>query len=231
MSALSPIEIASGLVLGNTQPLEPARAADPRAAMERALLAPLRRGPCLVSFSGGRDSSAVLAVATAVARREGLQPPIPATLRFPSAADSAETEWQEGVIAHLGLQRLDSPRDDRRARLRRPGGVGRPRAPRPALAVERAFPRSPLRTGARRLVPDRDRWRRAARVVTVVPRTPRARRQGRPEAARRLRRRVRPRPAAPAPARDAPADARSLPVAPRPRRRAVGTGARERRGS
>ena len=103
MSALSPIEVASGLVLGNTQPLEPVGRADPRAAMERALLAPLQRGPCLVSFSGGRDSSAVLAVATAVARREGLQPPIPATLRFPSAAASAETEWQESVIAHLGL--------------------------------------------------------------------------------------------------------------------------------
>jgi asparagine synthetase B (glutamine-hydrolysing) len=103
VSVLSPIEIASGLVLGNTQPLEPVRGADPRAAMERALLDPLRRGPCVVSFSGGRDSSAVLAVATAVARREGLQPPIPATLRFPNAADSTETEWQETVIAHLGL--------------------------------------------------------------------------------------------------------------------------------
>ena len=104
MSALTPIEIASGLVLGNSQRLEPVRGDDPRTAMERALLAPLQRGPCLVSFSGGRDSSAVLAVATAVARREGLQPPIPATLRFPSAADSAETEWQERMVAHLGLQ-------------------------------------------------------------------------------------------------------------------------------
>ena len=111
MSELTPLEVASGLVLGNeprdrSAPVD----SDPRRAIERALLEPLRRSPCLVSFSGGRDSSAVLAVAIAVARREGLPPPIPATLRFRGAAASAETEWQEQVVAHLGLQdwiRLD----------------------------------------------------------------------------------------------------------------------------
>ena len=85
--------------------------------------------------------------------------------------------------------------------------------------------------GARRLVPDRDRRRRAARLVAVVPRAPRAR------AARSC---PRPRDAfavafALAPprlraARDAPAHARSLPVAPRARRRAAGTEACRRRG-
>jgi asparagine synthase (glutamine-hydrolysing) len=59
--------------------------------------------PCLVSFSGGRDSSAVLAVATHVARREGLSLPVPATLRFPSAPAADETNWQEAVIDHLAL--------------------------------------------------------------------------------------------------------------------------------
>lgn len=105
MSELTPLELASGLVLGNEPqdrraPLD----SDPRSAMERALLKPLRRSPCLVSFSGGRDSSAVLAVATAVARREGLPLPIPATLRFGDAAASVETQWQEQVVAHLGLE-------------------------------------------------------------------------------------------------------------------------------
>ncbi len=104
MSTLTPLEVASSLVLGNVEldrrpPLDP----NPRAAMERALLEPLRSGPCFVSFSGGRDSSAVLAVAASVARSEGLAPPIPATLRFPTAADTVETEWQESVVAHLGL--------------------------------------------------------------------------------------------------------------------------------
>jgi len=104
VNALSPLEVASGLVLGSAETARPfLHDSDPRATMERALVEPLRRGPCLVSFSGGRDSSAVLAVATSVARREGLAPPIPATLRFPAAEDSVETEWQESVVAHLGL--------------------------------------------------------------------------------------------------------------------------------
>ena len=104
MSALSPLEVASGLVFGTVANIDaPTRGSDPRAAMEQALVEPLRRGPCLVSFSGGRDSSAVLAVAASVARREGLALPIPATLRFPAAEDSVESEWQESVVAHLGL--------------------------------------------------------------------------------------------------------------------------------
>ena len=104
MSVLNPLEVASGLVLGNVEPPDPIRgsAPTPRAAMERALVEPLRRGPCLVSFSGGRDSSAVLAVGQRSPPR-GVPPPIPATLRFPNAEDSAETEWQESVIDHLGL--------------------------------------------------------------------------------------------------------------------------------
>ena len=104
MSTLTPLELASGLVLGSEPRTRPRPGAmDPRAAMEGALLEPLRGGPCLVSFSGGRDSSAVLALAAAVARREGLPLPIPATLRFPGAQDALETEWQEQVVTHLGL--------------------------------------------------------------------------------------------------------------------------------
>ena len=67
------------------------------------MLAALQRPPCLVSFSGGRDSSAVLGVAAHVARREGLQAPVPATLRFPSAEETAESDWQEQVVEYLGL--------------------------------------------------------------------------------------------------------------------------------
>ena len=67
-----------------------------------------------MSFSGGRDSSAVLATATAVARREGLPLPVPITHRFPSATGTQETEWQEQVIDHLGLEdwvRIDAAGD------------------------------------------------------------------------------------------------------------------------
>lgn len=114
-SSLRPIEIASGLVFGVEDDRRDGR--PPRtalAALEDCVLAALTRPPCLVSFSGGRDSSCVLALATHVARREGLAPPVPVTLRFPELPESDESEWQELVLAHLGLDdwlRLE-PGDD-----------------------------------------------------------------------------------------------------------------------
>jgi Asparagine synthase len=101
---LSPLEIATGVVLGVETPL----VADgprhtPVEALEAVIRPALERTPCLVSFSGGRDSSAVLAVATALARREGLPLPIPATNRFPGAPGSDEADWQERVVRHLEL--------------------------------------------------------------------------------------------------------------------------------
>jgi asparagine synthetase B (glutamine-hydrolysing) len=105
---LSPLEVSSGLVIPARRraPRLPSVAAGttPRLALERAILPALRRAPCVVSFSGGRDSSAVLALAADLARREGLPPPIPVTHRFPSASATQETEWQEQVIAFLGLE-------------------------------------------------------------------------------------------------------------------------------
>ena len=69
----------------------------------KLLLTALSRPPCLLSFSGGRDSSALLAVATDVARRAGLAPPVPATLLFPGSDETNEDEWQRLVLDHLGL--------------------------------------------------------------------------------------------------------------------------------
>jgi asparagine synthase (glutamine-hydrolysing) len=79
--------------------------------MENAILPALRRSPCLVSFSGGRDSSIVLAVAASAARRQGLSLPIPVTERFSDAPRAAESEWQELVVRHLALpdwERIDA---------------------------------------------------------------------------------------------------------------------------
>ncbi len=104
---LTPLETLWGIPVG-LDPATPASAlagvrATPRVALEQAVLPALRRPPCLVSFSGGVDSSVVLALAAHVARREGLPPPIPATHRFPGVMEADETAWQEQIVAHVGL--------------------------------------------------------------------------------------------------------------------------------
>lgn len=106
---LEPLEIATGMPVG--RPSRPAVVLPgpepgdtPRRALRRVVERALLRQPCAVSFSGGRDSSAVLAVAVEVSRREGLPPPVPVTVRFPHAARTLEDEWQERVVRHLGLE-------------------------------------------------------------------------------------------------------------------------------
>jgi hypothetical protein len=102
----SPLEIASGLMFGIDEAVEPLPAhvgSTPQQALRDAVRAALVKPPCVVAFSGGRDSSALLALTTDVARREGLALPVPVTMRFPGAPATHETEWQETVISHLGL--------------------------------------------------------------------------------------------------------------------------------
>lgn len=102
---LSALDVACGVLFDprpQPRPLPPPRMTA-QEALERAVLPALRRPPCLVSFSGGRDSSLVLAAAARVARREQLALPIAATNRFPQAVRAAESDWQERVVAHLGL--------------------------------------------------------------------------------------------------------------------------------
>lgn len=110
-TTLTSLDIAAGMVLPTTSKRRRgawehagSRAPTHRPALERAILPALLRPPCLVSFSGGRDSAAVLAAATALARREGLPVPIPATNVFSSEQDADESSWQELLVRHLGLK-------------------------------------------------------------------------------------------------------------------------------
>jgi asparagine synthase (glutamine-hydrolysing) len=104
-------EVAAGIILGR-HPGSPAGAGatravpgqTPLAALEAAVLPALRRPPCLVSFSGGLDSSLVLAVAVRVARRAGLAEPVPVTWRFAGAPRADESAWQERIIRAVGSQ-------------------------------------------------------------------------------------------------------------------------------
>ncbi len=75
-----------------------------RRVLEDLLVDALLRSPCLVEFSGGRDSSALLCVAVHVARREGLPEPVAATHDFTGQGPADESGWQESVVRHLGLK-------------------------------------------------------------------------------------------------------------------------------
>lgn len=79
-------------------------AATPRAGFEAALLPALQRTPCVVAFSGGRDSAAILAVATRLTRRHNLPDPVPATHDFTGRGEADESHYQELLIRELGLR-------------------------------------------------------------------------------------------------------------------------------
>lgn len=74
-----------------------------RTAMERVVAEAVSGGTCYVLFSGGRDSSLVLAMAVAAARRLGVPDPVPVTAIYPGDEKSDETEWQDLVLGHLGV--------------------------------------------------------------------------------------------------------------------------------
>jgi asparagine synthase (glutamine-hydrolysing) len=104
---LSPLEVASHILVGpDSASREPPRSPHPSAlaALEDALRRALARPPCLIAFSGGRDSSALLAVAMRVARAEDLRLPIPITARFPHAATAEEAEWQALAVRHTAAE-------------------------------------------------------------------------------------------------------------------------------
>ena len=103
----SDYELATGWVCGFDSPTLPSDLSvntSPRAAFEAALLPALQRSPCVVAFSGGRDSSAILAVATHLARRHGLADPVAATHDFAGHAHADEARFQELVISDLKLR-------------------------------------------------------------------------------------------------------------------------------
>ena len=104
---LTPLEVATSTIFGQASSASPLpdvpAGTTPLGALEDAVLPAVSRPPCVVTFSGGRDSSLVLAVAANVARREGLPPPIPATVNFKGIETAQELSWQELVVRHLGL--------------------------------------------------------------------------------------------------------------------------------
>lgn len=107
-----PLELLAGVFMGFDPPQTTLSAqlaqcgphATPRSMFEEIVLKGLRRPPCVIGFSGGRDSSAVLAVAVHIARREALPLPVPFTELYPGAPSTHEEDWQEQVVRHLGVK-------------------------------------------------------------------------------------------------------------------------------
>ena len=104
---LNALEAVAGSPLGGRArpaPRVARRGHEPLAALASAIRRTLDSGPPAVAFSGGRDSSLLLAVAALVCRRAGLEPPLPITLCMPSPlAEADEHAWQERVLNHLQI--------------------------------------------------------------------------------------------------------------------------------
>jgi asparagine synthase (glutamine-hydrolysing) len=78
---------------------------DPLTVLEDVVADALRRPPCCVAFSGGRDSSLLLAAAVRSAERHGHDQPVAVTACFPGAPATVENRWQRLVLDHLGIDR------------------------------------------------------------------------------------------------------------------------------
>lgn len=57
-----------------------------------------------VTFSGGRDSSGILAAAVSLAQERRIPAAVPFTYVYPGLEESDESDWQELVVQHLGVQ-------------------------------------------------------------------------------------------------------------------------------
>ena len=106
---LSEIEVASGIVVGqgSGKRFPTGVGNDPMGVLRELARAALSTPPCVVAFSGGRDSSALLAFLLDVARRDGLPEPIAVTARWDDDEASDESAWQEEVIRTIGAEQWE----------------------------------------------------------------------------------------------------------------------------
>jgi hypothetical protein len=101
---LTLLDVACGMPLGCTGDPSPApRRSSLNEFTSRLFSSSFGRGPCYMPFSGGRESSMWLALATQYARRHGHDDPVPLTLRYPGLASPEQLTLQELVVAQLRL--------------------------------------------------------------------------------------------------------------------------------
>jgi asparagine synthase (glutamine-hydrolysing) len=108
-AGLTELDVASGVVVGQDHgPRRPAftfPGPDPRVRLTELAAELLASSPCVIAFSGGRDSSALLAFFVDVARRHGLEEPVAVTARWDDDAASDERAWQEHVVGRRRRRR------------------------------------------------------------------------------------------------------------------------------
>lgn len=104
-AAMTSLDVACGMPLGrNDRKHAPAlRHLSLDDFAERLFSCCFGRGPCYIPFSGGRESSMLIAIGTRYARRHGYRDPVPITLRSPDLGSAEQIRLQERVIAHVGL--------------------------------------------------------------------------------------------------------------------------------
>ena len=105
----SEIETLAGVPLGRTigakQTRDPNVQLSPADALVKVIAGIVARNHrCYVEFSGGCDSSLVLAATVKACRSSGADDPIPVTFRFPGLPETDETEYQSLMVARLGLR-------------------------------------------------------------------------------------------------------------------------------
>jgi Asparagine synthase len=107
VEALTPLEQAIGTPLGVEQlltPLELDSSESPWEALVERFSPLLARPPLLLAFSGGRDSSLLLAGAADCSQRHGLPPPVAITYRNAGAPGMEEETWQQLVLERFQVQ-------------------------------------------------------------------------------------------------------------------------------
>jgi asparagine synthase (glutamine-hydrolysing) len=117
-AGLTELDVASGVVVGQDRgpgrPVLRRPGPDPVLRLTELAAELLSTSPCVIAFSGGRDSSALLAFFVDVARRHGLAEPVAVTARWDDDPASDEREWQEQVMGAIGAEHWEfiRPGDD-----------------------------------------------------------------------------------------------------------------------
>lgn len=99
-------ETSRGFVTGSRRriPFPRSSARQPFEALKTVIERAADGRSVYITFSGGRDSSGILAAATSLAHEGRIPAAVPFTYVYPGLNETDEGEWQELVVHHLGVK-------------------------------------------------------------------------------------------------------------------------------